>query len=157
MRTTSSRRLAPPNPTDAEMRPPSAGGDTQMEPPRSAIAQKRTLIAIPLMQVVADSSPQTWAASRNPQQELRIQAHAHDVCGTVYRAVLDTSSMSYEGATVFSSPGITIEYMLKRIAPVVLAACLRLTAQQADVLYDEAKVPKFTLPDVLALRDGERT
>src|ERR1035438_3083691 len=57
MRTTSSRRLAPANPTDAEMRPPSAGGDTQMEPPRSPIAQKRTLIAIPLMQVVADSSP----------------------------------------------------------------------------------------------------
>src|ERR1017187_8555773 len=46
--------------------------------------------------------------------------------------------------------------MLKRIAPLVLAACLRLTAQQADVLYDEAKVPTFTLPDVLALRDGER-
>ena len=46
--------------------------------------------------------------------------------------------------------------MLKRIAPLVLAACLRLTAQQADVLYDEAKVPKFTLPDVLALRSGER-
>jgi hypothetical protein len=46
--------------------------------------------------------------------------------------------------------------MLKRIAPLVLAACLRSTAQQADVLYDEAKVPKFTLPDVLALRGGER-
>jgi hypothetical protein len=46
--------------------------------------------------------------------------------------------------------------MLKRIAPLVLAACLRLTAQPADVLYDEAKVPKFTLPDVLALRSGER-
>jgi hypothetical protein len=46
--------------------------------------------------------------------------------------------------------------MLKRIAPLVLAACLRSTAQQADVLYDEAKVPKFTLPDVFALRSGER-
>jgi len=46
--------------------------------------------------------------------------------------------------------------MLKRIAPLVLAACLRLTAQPADVLYDEAKVPKFTLPDVLTLRSGER-
>jgi hypothetical protein len=45
--------------------------------------------------------------------------------------------------------------MLKRIAPLVLAACLRSTAQQADVLYDEAKVPKFTLPEVLALRSGE--
>src|ERR1035438_129967 len=57
MRTTSSRRLAPATPSRSEMRPPSAGGDTQMEPPRSPIAQKRTLIAIPLMQVVADSSP----------------------------------------------------------------------------------------------------
>jgi hypothetical protein len=46
--------------------------------------------------------------------------------------------------------------MLKRIALVVLAACLHSTAQQADVLYDEAKVPKFTLPEVLALRSGER-
>jgi hypothetical protein len=46
--------------------------------------------------------------------------------------------------------------MLKRIAPLVLAACLRLTAQPADVLYDEAKVPKFTLPEVLALRSGAR-
>src|ERR1035437_9080848 len=46
--------------------------------------------------------------------------------------------------------------MLKRIAPLVLAACLRSTAQQADVLYDEAKVPKFTLPEALALRGGER-
>ena len=54
-------------------------------------------------------------------------------------------------------PGITIFYMLKRIAPLVLAACLRSTAQQPDVLlYDEAKVPKFTLPEVLALRSGER-
>jgi hypothetical protein len=51
-------------------------------------------------------------------------------------------------------------YMLKPIAPMllatVLAACLRLTAQQADEIYDEAKVPRFTLPDVLALRSGER-
>jgi hypothetical protein len=46
--------------------------------------------------------------------------------------------------------------MMKRIAPLVLAACLRSFAQQPDVLYDEAKVPKFTLPDVLVLRGGER-
>ena len=52
--------------------------------------------------------------------------------------------------------GITILYMLKRMAPLVLAACLCSIAQQADVLYDEAKVPRFTLPDVLALRSGER-
>lgn len=41
------------------------------------------------------------------------------------------------------------------MAPLVLATCLRLTAQQADVLYDEAKVPKFTLPEALAMRGGE--
>src|ERR1035437_9371808 len=52
--------------------------------------------------------------------------------------------------------GITILYMLKPILPLLLAGCLRLTTQQADVLYDEANVPKFTLPDVLALRSGER-
>src|ERR1035438_10034672 len=46
--------------------------------------------------------------------------------------------------------------MLKRIAPLVLLACLRSVAQQADVLYDEAKVPKFTLPDLFALRGGVR-
>src|ERR1039458_8315640 len=51
--------------------------------------------------------------------------------------------------------GITILYMLKPILPLLLAGCLRLTAQQADVLYDEANVPKFTLPHVLALRSGE--
>src|SRR5450759_5023040 len=54
-------------------------------------------------------------------------------------------------------PEITILYMLKRILPLVLAGCLRATAQQAEALYDEAKVPKFTLPDVLALRSGEPT
>jgi hypothetical protein len=48
-------------------------------------------------------------------------------------------------------------YMLKRILPLVLAGCLRSAAQQAEVLYDEVKVPKFTLPDVLALRSGEPT
>ena len=52
--------------------------------------------------------------------------------------------------------GITIVYMLKRIAPLVLVACLRLMAQQPDVLYDEAQVPKFTLPDLFALRGGVR-
>jgi hypothetical protein len=46
--------------------------------------------------------------------------------------------------------------MLKRIAPLVLVACLRSVAQPADVLYDEAKVPKFTLPDLFALRGGVR-
>jgi hypothetical protein len=45
--------------------------------------------------------------------------------------------------------------MLKRMLPLLLAGCLRLTAQQADTLYDEAKVPQFTLPDVFAARGGE--
>jgi hypothetical protein len=45
--------------------------------------------------------------------------------------------------------------MLKRMLPLLLAGCLRLTAQQADTLYDEAKVPQFTLPDVFAARSGE--
>jgi len=45
--------------------------------------------------------------------------------------------------------------MLKRIAALVLAACLRTSAQQADTLYDEANVPKFTLPEALMLRSGE--
>lgn len=43
--------------------------------------------------------------------------------------------------------------MLKRTASLILAACLCSTAQQ---VYDEAKVPKFTLPELLALRSGER-
>jgi len=46
--------------------------------------------------------------------------------------------------------------MLTRIAPLMLVACLRAAAQQADVLYDEAKVPKYSLPDMFALRSGER-
>jgi hypothetical protein len=46
--------------------------------------------------------------------------------------------------------------MRKRIAALVLAACVRTTAQQADVLYDEAQVPKFTLPEALKLRSGEQ-
>jgi len=46
--------------------------------------------------------------------------------------------------------------MVKRIAPLVLVACLRSVAQPADVLYDEAKVPKFTLPNLFTLRDGVR-
>src|ERR1035437_9185183 len=53
-------------------------------------------------------------------------------------------------------PGSTILYMLKRIAPLVLAACLRSTAQQADVIYDQGKVPKFNLPHAFGLRSGER-
>lgn len=46
--------------------------------------------------------------------------------------------------------------MRKRLSLLVLAAGLPACAQQADALYDEAKVPKYTLPDVLAMRSGER-
>ena len=35
------------------------------------------------------------------------------------------------------------------------ALCLSALAQQADVLYDEAKVPQYTLPEVLTLRGGQ--
>ena len=46
--------------------------------------------------------------------------------------------------------------MLKRVLPLFLAGCLRLTAQPANTLYDEAKVPKVTLPDVFVLHGGAR-
>jgi hypothetical protein len=36
--------------------------------------------------------------------------------------------------------------MPKRIAPLLLAACLGITAQQADLLYDEDKAPKSPCP-----------
>src|ERR1039458_10719738 len=38
-----------------------------------------------------------------------------------------------------------------------LAACFTAAAQRPDTTnYDEAKVPKYTLPDPLAMRNGER-
>ena len=39
---------------------------------------------------------------------------------------------------------------MKTAALLLLAAGLRLGAQSPDVIYDEARVPKYTLPDVLA-------
>ena len=45
--------------------------------------------------------------------------------------------------------------MRKRIGAILIAVCLAALAQQPDVLYDEAKVPKYTLPEVLALRSGQ--
>ena len=39
---------------------------------------------------------------------------------------------------------------MKTAVLLVLAAGLRLGAQSPDVIYDEARVPKYTLPDVLA-------
>src|SRR5262249_21246383 len=33
--------------------------------------------------------------------------------------------------------------------------CLRATAQQAEALYDETKVPHYALPDPLVMRNGE--
>ncbi len=37
-----------------------------------------------------------------------------------------------------------------------LLACMAADAQSRDTNYDEAKVPKYTLPDVLAMRNGQR-
>src|ERR1035438_618841 len=66
------------------------------------------------------------------------------------------SSQVWRSPATAKHPGITILYMVRRIALLIVAACLHSAAQQAEVIYDEAKVPKFTLPDVLALRGGER-
>src|ERR1039458_2779799 len=52
--------------------------------------------------------------------------------------------------------GSTISYMRKLIGWLTISTCMLLRAQQADVIYDEAKVPKFTLPELLAMRSGER-
>jgi hypothetical protein len=50
--------------------------------------------------------------------------------------------------------------MRKSLGLLTISACLVLRAQQADVIpaviYDEAKVPKYTLPELLAMRDGTR-
>ena len=46
--------------------------------------------------------------------------------------------------------------MRKLIGWLTISTCMLLRAQQADVIYDEAKVPKFTLPELLAMRSGER-
>jgi (4-O-methyl)-D-glucuronate---lignin esterase len=45
--------------------------------------------------------------------------------------------------------------MRKPIGVLLAAFCLTALAQQADVLYDEAKVPQYTLPEVLTLRGGQ--
>ena len=45
--------------------------------------------------------------------------------------------------------------MRKQIAFLPLLLCLSALAQQKDALYDEAKVPGYTLPAVLTLRNGQ--
>jgi hypothetical protein len=45
--------------------------------------------------------------------------------------------------------------MRKSIGALLLPLCLCGVAQQTDVLYDEAKVPRYTLPEVLTLRNGQ--
>src|SRR3954451_25184095 len=42
-----------------------------------------------------------------------------------------------------------------RMSLLFLPLCLSALAQQTDVLYDEAKVPRYTLPEVLTLRSGQ--
>src|SRR3954466_14891475 len=48
--------------------------------------------------------------------------------------------------------------MRGRFAPIALMSmlCLRAPAQQAEALYDESKVPRYTLPDPLVMRSGEK-
>jgi hypothetical protein len=41
-------------------------------------------------------------------------------------------------------------------AAALLLVCFRAGAQRPDVIYDEAKVPKYTLPDPLAMANGQR-
>ncbi len=46
--------------------------------------------------------------------------------------------------------------MRRSIGWLLLSACALLRAQQAEVIYDEAKVPKYTLPELLKMRDGKK-
>ena len=46
--------------------------------------------------------------------------------------------------------------MIRSATFLILGAALRLMAQPADALYDESKVPAYTLPDILQLQSGER-
>ncbi len=46
--------------------------------------------------------------------------------------------------------------MSRQALPVFLLFALRVFAQQAEALYDESKVPTYTLPDPLVLRSGEK-
>ena len=46
--------------------------------------------------------------------------------------------------------------MSRQVLPVFFLFALRAFAQQAEALYDESKVPSYTLPDPLVLRSGEK-
>jgi hypothetical protein len=46
--------------------------------------------------------------------------------------------------------------VLRLFAPMISLLCLRAFAQQSATLYDETKVPNYTLPDPLILRNGEK-
>ena len=45
---------------------------------------------------------------------------------------------------------------MNRSAAVFLCLAFRLAAQSPDALYEEAKVPHYSLPDVLSAKDGNR-
>src|SRR5437867_5050091 len=50
-------------------------------------------------------------------------------------------------------------FMIRRAASILLcAACLGsfAGAQNPDVIYDEARVPQYSLPDPLVMKSGER-
>lgn len=44
----------------------------------------------------------------------------------------------------------------RHIVLLMFVLCLRAPAQQAEALYDESKVPHYTLPDPLVMRSGEK-
>ena len=46
--------------------------------------------------------------------------------------------------------------MFRQIVPWFLVFCMRAVAQQAEALYDESKVPPYTVPDPLVMRSGEK-
>ena len=45
---------------------------------------------------------------------------------------------------------------MHRIAAILLAVGVRVFAQSPETLYDESKVPHYSLPDVLSAKDGKR-
>ena len=63
----------------------------------------------------------------------------------------NTASMNSHKPMSFTSHGVSCPP-----AVAVLLACFCAGAQRPDVIYDEARVPKYTLPDPLVMANGER-